>query len=65
MKKYFREIRGLVEAEGVDVTDIERRRGGHIAIHTPNGLIFCASTPSDRRWRHNMRSVVRRMVRDR
>lgn len=64
MRKHLREIRNIFSTEGLDITDIEYRGSGHIAIHTPKGPIFCGCTPSDRRWRHNMRSVVRQKVRD-
>lgn len=62
MTKHRRECVRICEDEGLDVVGIENR-SRHLALHTSKGVLFCPNTPSDRRWRMNMRAHVRRLVR--
>lgn len=50
----------MCRAEGVELLGIEHR-GRHFALHFERGLLIAASTPSDRRARHNLRAAIRRM----
>ena len=62
MNKHKRDCLRLCDEAGLDVTGIEHRRG-HMAFHTTQGLLFFPSTPSDYRWRMNMRAQARRLGR--
>ena len=62
MTKHKRECRRICEQAGLDVMGVETRRGGHVAVHTAQGLLFCPGTPGDRRWRWNARAMARRMA---
>ena len=35
----------ICEQAGLDVMGVETRRGGHIAVHTAQGILFCPGTP--------------------
>lgn len=61
MHKHKRECRRLCDSAGLTVSHIEHRGNGHIALHTDRGILFCAGTPSDRRWRLNMLAQARRL----
>ena len=41
-----------------------QQRGKHWAVICEEGMVICPSTPSDRRFRHNLASSARRMARD-
>lgn len=61
MNRHRRDCIGLCDEAGLEVLRVEHR-GRHMAIHTPKGMLTFACTPSDRRWRLNMRSCVRRLA---
>lgn len=60
MRKIIREYHQMCRAEGVELLGIEHR-GRHFALHFERGFLIAASTPSDRRARHNLRAAIRRM----
>ena len=60
MHKVIREYQQLCDTEGVDLLRI-KPRGGHYALHFERGFLIAASTPSDRRARHNLRAMIRRL----
>jgi hypothetical protein len=62
MSKYKRECLRLCEQTGLDVACVEHR-SRHLAMHTTKGLLIFPSTPSDHRWRMNMRAEARRLAR--
>ena len=63
MTKHKRECRRLCEQVGLDVSGIECR-SRHLALHTSKGVLIFPSTPSDHRWRLNMRAQARRLARN-
>ena len=62
MNKHHRECVEICRLAGLNPTGIEPR-GKHIAVVCDEGRIFCASTPSDRRARHNLMAIARRIAR--
>ncbi len=62
MKKLERERRAFITGLGLDLLRVEYR-GKHEAYVFEEGVVFCASTPSDGRERANFRSQVRRLGR--
>lgn len=63
MRRQLRDCRRICEAEGLPVLGIEYRGSGHIAMHTPRGVIFCSATPDDQRWRRQVAAIARRLAR--
>ncbi len=63
MNKHLRECVQLCASVGLEILHIEHRGGGHVALLSGKGPLFCASTPSDRRARMNLRAQARRMAR--
>ena len=63
MNKHLRECVQLCATVGLEILHIEYRGGGHIALYSDKGPLFCASSPSDRRARLNLRAQARRMAR--
>jgi hypothetical protein len=63
MTKHKRECLRLCEQVGLDVCGVEHR-SRHLALHTSKGVLIFPSTPSDHRWRMNMRALARRLARD-
>lgn len=54
-----RDLRDLLAEAEKDGCTVERRRNGHLRINTPNGPVFCSSTPSDFRAVHKIRRDLR------
>lgn len=61
MSKHKRECLRLCEQAGLEVEFVEHR-SRHLAIHTVKGFLIFPCTPSDQRWRANMRSEARRLA---
>ena len=61
MSKHIRECRSICAKEGLRHILIDHG-GKHLAIDTEFGRLIAPCTPSDRRWRHELRASVRRMV---
>lgn len=61
VKKHIRECRSICTKAGL--SQIEIYHGGkHLAIDTEFGRLTAPSTPSDRRWRYELRAAARRIV---
>lgn len=58
MNKHIREIMSIFAVEDVEVFQVTR--GRHLKFETSIGPIFASCSPSDRRSRHNLRSLIRR-----
>ncbi len=63
MNKHERDCLSICREAGLHPTRIEHR-SKHLAVICEEGMRICPSTPSDRRFRHNLASVARRMARD-
>ena len=61
MNKHYRDCVSLCREGGLTVVGSEQR-GRHWAVVCAEGRVFFPCTPSDWRWRHNARSVVRRIA---
>lgn len=62
MRKHTRECIAICLAEGLYVRHVNEARK-HLLIDCAEGPLFFPKTPSDVRWRNNMRSVARRAAR--
>lgn len=62
MSRHRRDCLIMCEQAGLEVTSLEHR-SGHLALHTNKGMLIFPSTPSDHRWRLNMRALARRLAR--
>lgn len=62
MRKHVRDCIAICEAEGLCVQHVDEARK-HLLIECVEGPLFFPKTPSDVRWRNNMRSVARRAAR--
>jgi len=62
MKKVFRDYEALCRAEGYPLRGIEVCRR-HCRLCFDAGFIVAATTPSDHRNIHNVRSAIRRLHR--
>ena len=61
MRKHIRDCIRLCESEGL--TEITIVNGGkHLKLRSLQGSLVLSSTPSDRRWRDNFRSQVRKLA---
>lgn len=61
MSKHIRECRSICAKEGLG--QIEIYFGGkHLSIETKFGRLTAPCTPSDRRWRHELRASARRIA---
>jgi hypothetical protein len=63
MNKHIRDCLNCCQEAGLEVIEVEHR-GKHISLHTERGQLFAPCTPSDRRWRNNMKAQAKRMVRE-
>ncbi len=63
MNKHKRDCKRICYEAGLHPIRIEHRRK-HLAVICEEGMLICPSTPSDRRFRHNLASFARRMARD-
>lgn len=61
MNKHIRECRSLCANGGLSILRVENR-GKHLAVVCEEGRVFMPSTPSDRRWRYNARSYIRKLA---
>ncbi len=64
MSKHRRDCLNLCKDTGLTVLGVEER-GRHWAVRCVEGILFCPCTPSDRRWRLNMRAQARRLAQGR
>ena len=62
MTRHERDCLRLCDEEGLTELRLAHR-GRHLAVVHAAGTVFFPCTPSDRRWRRNMRSLVRRVAR--
>jgi hypothetical protein len=62
MTKHIRDCINICDCVGLDVKDV-RHLGRHVGLMTDLGMLVVPCTPSDRRWRANMRAQARRMAR--
>jgi hypothetical protein len=62
MNKHYRDCVGICKDAGLTVLGIERR-GHHLSVKCEEGFIICPGTPSDHRWRLNLRATARRFGR--
>lgn len=67
-RKYRREIATLIEGEGAEVMDVEVTSGDHLKFickfKDKRRFFITSQSPSDRRTMLNLRSDVRRWVRE-
>jgi predicted RNase H-like nuclease len=61
-RKHERECIDICQDVGLTVLTVERRKR-HMAVHCEEGFLVFPSTPSDHRWRLNMRATARRLGR--
>ena len=61
MRKHNRDCIGICIAAGLTVTGSENQRR-HFRVNCEEGPLTFPSTPSDHRWRKNMRSEARRLA---
>jgi hypothetical protein len=64
MRKHKQELLSVCRDAGLNPISVSHR-GKHLCVECEEGRLFCPSTPSDRRYRHNLRSVARGMARNR
>ena len=62
MHKHVRDCVAICIGEGLSVRHVDKRRR-HLLVECVEGALTFPKTPSDFRWRDNMRSVARRMAR--
>lgn len=62
MTKHSRECIKVCTEAGLSVERMEHG-SRHIHMHTSKGMLVFPSTPSDQKWKVNMRSVARRLAR--
>lgn len=62
MNRHYRDCLRVCRAAGLTPRGIEHR-GKHFAVVCAEGLVFCPSTPSDRRSRNNLQAFARRLAR--
>jgi hypothetical protein len=63
MSKHRRDCVHICEEVGLDVARVEYR-SRHLAVHTTKGFLIFPGTPSNHRWRANMRAQARRLARN-
>jgi hypothetical protein len=61
MGKHIRECRSICEQEGLNCISISHG-GKHLSIQTEFGRLIAPSTPGGQRWRHRLRTSVRRIL---
>ena len=61
MQRHVRDSMAICREEGLRPLRI-RYRGKHPAIMCEEGIVPFASTPSDVRYRHNLKAAARRLV---
>ena len=61
MRKHKKECLSICTGAGLAVLGLEHR-GKHIRVNTEQGFITMPSTPSDRRWRYNAKSIAKKMA---
>ena len=64
MTKHERECLTICTAAGLGTLHL-RFGGKHLKIMCSKGILVCPSTPSDNRWRKNLRALARRIANDR
>lgn len=62
MNKHTRECVDICHDAGLTVLGIERRKR-HMAVLCEEGFLICPGTPSDHRWRMNLRTTARKLGR--
>lgn len=62
MHRHRRDCLEICTGAGLTVLGVEER-GRQWGVRCAEGLVICPSTPSDRRWRLNLRAQARRMAR--
>lgn len=62
MTRHQRDCVDICRSAGLNPVRIEHR-GKHIAVVCVEGKLFCSSTPSDHRFKHNLKADARRMLR--
>lgn len=55
-----RDLRTMLDALAALGCPCSKRTNGHLRIDTPNGPVFCSSSPSDHRALHRIRQDLRR-----
>lgn len=67
--RHERDLRDLVESEGYTFHAAKRTNGGHVRItfehQGTRTFVITGLTPGDSRWRDNLRSDMKRMLRGR
>ena len=61
MNKHFRDCIAICNGAGLSVLHVDGHHK-HLHIECSEGRLVFPKTPSDVRWRYNMRSVARRMA---
>ena len=63
MRKIEREMKGIIESEGAKLISIEFNKHYKIKLNKSGRVcvVTAPSTPSDKRWRKNFRSTIRKI----
>jgi hypothetical protein len=59
-RKHLRECIGICQAAGLTVKRTGMR-GRHMAVYCDEGFVTCPCTPSDHRWRDNLKATARKL----
>lgn len=64
MAKVHREAVALCRKAGLQIVEVVHGKR-HLKIVCRQGMVICASSPSDHRWQRNLLAIARRIANDR